>query len=228
MNGRFYYGAHKTKDLYDDYLGSGLALKQAIKKYGRENFKREAVLFCEDERSMFEAEKNLVDDKKVSDPLCYNMRIGGHGGKVSNYSSHSSEIRKQISDSLKGRPIHPNTLLAAKRPKSEEWKAQCRAWTSGNKSALGNLWVTDGIVSKLVKIGEDIPKGFRRGRIRGKTKNAGTKIWITDGNVNLSLNKNEPIPLGFWRGRKRWSIKKSHRKQGTDLSWGIPYPIQGT
>ena len=49
LNGKYYVGAHRTTKKNDDYLGSGVALKRAIKKYGRENFSKEIVEECETE-----------------------------------------------------------------------------------------------------------------------------------------------------------------------------------
>ena len=42
-NGCFYIGSHKTYDLNDGYFGSGIYLKRAIKKYGKESFKKEML-----------------------------------------------------------------------------------------------------------------------------------------------------------------------------------------
>lgn len=77
MNGKYYIGAHKTKNKNDEYLGSGVALKQAIKKYGKENFVKEILYECSSEEEMFQLEENLVD---FIDENSYNMRRGGKGG----------------------------------------------------------------------------------------------------------------------------------------------------
>lgn len=78
-NGRYYIGQHQTENKEDSYLGSGLVLKEAIAKYGRENFTREILreCGCKEEMNRVEAE---VLCKHMDDPLCYNLSPGGQGG----------------------------------------------------------------------------------------------------------------------------------------------------
>jgi hypothetical protein len=45
VNGKIYVGQHYTS-ADDGYLGSGLKIIRAIKKYGKENFFRETIEFC--------------------------------------------------------------------------------------------------------------------------------------------------------------------------------------
>jgi hypothetical protein len=44
INGKIYIGKHETSDLNDTYMGSGKVLMNAIKKYGKDSFKKE-ILF---------------------------------------------------------------------------------------------------------------------------------------------------------------------------------------
>jgi len=44
INDKNYIGQHITKDINDGYMGSGHAITAAIKKYGRENFKKESSI----------------------------------------------------------------------------------------------------------------------------------------------------------------------------------------
>lgn len=75
LNGKFYIGKHQTKDLDDDYFGSGELLKRAIKKHGKENFKKEILELHETEEAMNAAERRLV----IVGPKSYNLNKGGHG-----------------------------------------------------------------------------------------------------------------------------------------------------
>lgn len=46
INGKKYRGIHKTNNINDGYLGSGIALEQALEKYGKQNFSRQILEFC--------------------------------------------------------------------------------------------------------------------------------------------------------------------------------------
>lgn len=83
VNGKRYYGCHKTNDPQDDYLGSGVILLRAIEKYGRENFVKDvlAIFSCEevDREAAFALEREIVD-RELGLPGCYNLKRGGEGG----------------------------------------------------------------------------------------------------------------------------------------------------
>lgn len=80
LNGKYYYGVHKTDNIDDGYLGSGKAIKQAIQKYGKKNFIKEIIMYFTDACAMYEYEKLVVTVEVVLDENSYNMTIGGVGG----------------------------------------------------------------------------------------------------------------------------------------------------
>lgn len=79
LNNRFYVGMH-TGFLDDGYLGSGKRLKAEIKKYGKENFKREILEILPDRKSLESREAEIVSEELLVDPLCLNLKNGGEGG----------------------------------------------------------------------------------------------------------------------------------------------------
>ena len=60
LNGKYYYGAHSTENEKDNYLGSGVSLERAIKKYGKKNFIREIILYCDSVDELYEKEKKII------------------------------------------------------------------------------------------------------------------------------------------------------------------------
>ena len=79
VNRKIYVGKHSTKDPYDDYMGSGIAIISAIEKYGIENFSKE-ILFCfTNEKDAFLKESEIVDENFVKRSDTYNMMCGGEG-----------------------------------------------------------------------------------------------------------------------------------------------------
>lgn len=81
-NGKFYIGKHKTLNLEDGYLGSGVVLGMAIKKYGKENFITEQLFCFDNPLPMEEKEIELVNSDLINDSNCYNIALGGQGGNT--------------------------------------------------------------------------------------------------------------------------------------------------
>lgn len=92
INGKFYIG--KDKNNNDSYLGSGLLLKKAIKKYGKENFKKEILEFCQDEEELNDKEKYWILNTNAIN-LGYNILEGGTGGDTFTNNPNKLEISKK-------------------------------------------------------------------------------------------------------------------------------------
>lgn len=102
INGKTYIGQHITDNLEDNYLGSGKALKAAIKKYGRENFKKEILVFANGSTSLNFIERCLVPLWWAELSTNYNMKEGGHNG-----SRMTVEARNKISKARSGKKLGP-------------------------------------------------------------------------------------------------------------------------
>jgi group I intron endonuclease len=106
ITGNYYIGVHKTADFtkFDGYYGSGKILKQAIKKYGKENFLRTVIAVYNTPESAFHAESLLVNESTISDPMCYNIKIGGDIPPKFDWNGrkHSNESKIKISKNRSG------------------------------------------------------------------------------------------------------------------------------
>ena len=80
INGKYYIGMHKTDNLEDGYLGSGIHFKRALEKYGKENFEREILEYCNYDEEMHLAEARYITEDVVNDKNSYNLKLGGDGG----------------------------------------------------------------------------------------------------------------------------------------------------
>lgn len=77
-NGRYYIGVQKdNKKDVENYYGSGTLIKEAIRVYSIENFKKEILFTFNNSEDAYIKENELVD---LNDPLCYNLKEGGKGG----------------------------------------------------------------------------------------------------------------------------------------------------
>lgn len=93
--GRFYVGYHQSEDIEKDpYLGSGLRLRNEIKKYGEVSFNREILFEFDTEKEATTKEAELVNEDFLKDPNVLNLACGGRGGS-SVAACLTSEQRKQ-------------------------------------------------------------------------------------------------------------------------------------
>lgn len=120
INGKFYIGVHKTKHPNDQYYGSGRSIKNSIKKYGKENFRKEILYLTCVKTHAYEFEKRLLEsiwDKSGN----YNMNSGGHGSwdyvnlviKPENPMKNPKTILKNIEKRRKNGTYHTEKVLNA-------------------------------------------------------------------------------------------------------------------
>lgn len=99
INNKYYIGVHKTRNLKDSYMGSGVLIKLSIKKYGVKNFKKEILFTFDNEKDMFLKEIELISILKPQ----YNLHEGGRGGwKVVNNAKKNGLIPKRLGGRKKG------------------------------------------------------------------------------------------------------------------------------
>lgn len=95
INGKQYIGVHATNNINDNYLGSGVLLLKAFKKYGKENFKREILCFCDDNHIGHNNEGIFIRKHNTLNPSGYNLSPkGGVGGAESVSDETKNKIRK--------------------------------------------------------------------------------------------------------------------------------------
>jgi hypothetical protein len=97
INNKKYIGMHCTNNLEDNYLGSGKIIRQAVNKYGKDNFRKEILFIFDNFDDMANKEKEIINEEIIESSEYYNLRTGGEGGKL------TKEIREKISNANRGR-----------------------------------------------------------------------------------------------------------------------------
>jgi group I intron endonuclease len=107
INNKFYIGQEKNDS--DSYLGSGKILKNAIQKYGKQNFRKEILEICENEKELDEKEIYWIKKLNATNrKIGYNICEGGRVNRTMTGKNHpmygkkhSIEMRMKISDNTK-------------------------------------------------------------------------------------------------------------------------------
>lgn len=195
INGKIYVGLHVTSNLEDDYLGSGSQLKSAVKKYGKENFKREYIKICNSPEEMYELEADIVNEDFVKRSDTYNMKTGGTG---SWYHVNSNPEQKRKTSSIGGVKTSNRDTNPFKDP---EWQK--------NFNSMNNPEIV-----KAIGIKANSPDAIAKkkatwketGRGKGNKNSQFGTCWVTHselGNKKISKDDlNKFLTLGYTKGRK--------------------------
>ena len=204
IDGKFYIGSHKTKNLDDNYMGSGKYLKYAQEKYGIENFEKEILFVFDTPEEMYAKEAELVNEEFIVTENTYNLKVGGFGGWDYNNTEEGQKLREHSYFNWQKAGI--NSYLQ-KYNNDLEFRQKVITHIK-NISILG-----------IIATKEKYPNGTFYGKKHSnetkqkmsesaKGKHDGVlnsqygTIWITNGTENKKIKKDEPIPKGWVRGRK--------------------------
>lgn len=199
VNSRYYYGVHRTEDLNDGYLGSGTALKRAIKKYGAANFRKEVLETFSTPEDMFAREREIISEDMLSDPLCMNIKPGGDGGwDVVNRLPPNQRPNHRDTDFRRywGK-IGVQNALITRRKKNQEDPHFFRRCT---KSASAESWSEEATKKRLTTYREI-------GHQQGSNNSQYGTCWIhnTTDQTNKKIKRSdleEWIAAGWTPGRK--------------------------
>jgi len=141
IDGKIYIGKAQNScksTIRNEYLGSGVFLRRAIKKYGKENFYKEIIDTAANKKDLNDKEIYWIDYyNSRNQDIGYNITAGGEGSDYWKGKKFSDSHRKKISDAFSGEnnPFYGKHLsaehkeklrivnLGSKRPpRSEEYR----------------------------------------------------------------------------------------------------------
>ena len=166
LNGHFYYGVHRTSNLNDNYMGSGKALHQAYKKYGKENFTKEIIKYFDTYDEALKYEAHIVNEDMIKNKMCYNLVVGGGNTKEVQISRNKFSIRTTDFKKLFHEYWSTGDIQAKKKKISD---ASRRYWSTGDIEAKRKLR-SDQLKKAYILHGDEIKK---------KISNSLNEYWST-------------------------------------------------
>jgi group I intron endonuclease len=200
VNGKQYVGMSTKMD--DNYLGSGKLIKDAIKKYGKENFEKTVLEYCDDFNTLCEREIYWIDYYGAADSEeFYNIAKGGNGGNrelLREYWSSMTETERKEARKWNGHFI-TNTFEGFNDP----------IWRNKVSNGVTESWAKMSPEEKTTRNKKSAETRKKHGVGIGNTNGMyGRSIvkeknlkWYTDGIETIYVTENTQ-PEGFVRGRK--------------------------
>jgi group I intron endonuclease len=141
LNGKQYIGDHSCYNpICDNYLGSGIYINKAIKKFGKENFKREILESFNSKEEAFNAQEKYIK--------LYKTHVSQGGYNISWKGGHQCSKSVSIETRLKMSQIKTGKK---RKPFSEEHKLKLKQKNSHRLIAYNRSKEGREMVSKLFK-----------------------------------------------------------------------------
>lgn len=127
INNKIYVGSDKNNN--PNYLGSGKLIKLAIKKHGKENFKKEILEVCKTLSDLKQKEKYWIKHLKANKRnIGYNISDGYFGGDTFTNSPNKEITRRKLSILSKGKnnPMYKKSIYDLRRETLSEEEVELK------------------------------------------------------------------------------------------------------
>lgn len=131
INGKTYVGQRKSNKFNDFYMGSGIWLRKAQRKYGIKNFEKFLIQCVYTSEEADKQEIFWIAEYRKRGKAEYNIANGGSG--VMNGRKHSLETIEKERQSHLGKKLWPNGRVF-----TEEWKKRISESKKGSKGFQGH------------------------------------------------------------------------------------------
>ena len=101
-NGMHYIGQHKTLEPLDDYMGSGVYIRNAVDCYGPSKFIKQILFDFDNFDDMNQKEQELVplSSCHTHDPMSYNLQVGGCTSEIGHLHMKQTYANKSEEEKL--------------------------------------------------------------------------------------------------------------------------------
>lgn len=201
LNGMIYIGKHMTNNKNDSYMGSGLRIRYAIKKYGLENFEKTILFECMSEDEMNKKELEIVNEDFISRDDVYNIKVGGEGGwkqLTKQSKSLAAKTRwKNMSEKQRKHAVKAAHLASTGRKHTSD---ECQKISVALKTTYQNDPTKCGMFGK--KHSNETKEKMSESHIGKNNSQFGT-MWICNDitKESMKISKSSPIPDGWRKGR---------------------------
>ena len=227
INGKIYIGKHSTDNLDDGYMGSGILICKAEKKYGIENFTKEYLAFCDTEEKLNWFEKFYIKKYKAKE-VGYNLTDGGDGilghidsdeTRLKKSLSHkgvklgpmNEETKQKLSEANKGKTLSEETKQKLRKPKTEETKQKISEAKKGKTlSEETKRKISESNKKRLVEKG--VP-------FKGKHQSEETKQKISDAMKGKTFSKEHKQKISEAKKGKTLSEETKQKISDAMKAW---------